>query len=125
MWSYTGFKKKKCWIWLALDRHRKRFVGFVTGSRSKKTGRQLWEKIKDIQVVNYATDDWEAYKDFLPIDKHLIGKQYTNHIEGFNSNFRLFMKRLNRRTKCYSKTKEMLDCSLKLMIYRFNSVYSC
>ena len=125
MWSFVGSKKKKCWIWLALDRARKRFVGFTTGSRGSKTGKKLWSQIKDIPVVFYTSDDWEAYSTFIPRNKHLVGKQYTNSIEGFNSNFRLFMKRLNRRTKCYSKTKEMLDISLKLMIHRFNSIYSC
>lgn len=123
IWSFVGKKKKKCWIWLALDKVKKKFLGFTTGSRGKTTGRQLWEKIKGFNVKQYATDDWEAYQDFLPKDKHMIGKEYTCDIEGFNSNFRLFLKRLNRRTKCYSKSKEMLDCSLKLLISKFNGVY--
>jgi insertion element IS1 protein InsB len=125
MWSFVGSKENKCWIWLALDRVRKRIVGFVTGTRGKKTGRKLWDKIQNIPVCNYVSDDWEAYQDFIPKDKHLIGKQYTNSIEGFNSNFRLFLKRLNRRTKCYSKSQEMLDNCLKLYIHRFNLIYSC
>jgi insertion element IS1 protein InsB len=124
MWSFIQNKKQKCWIWLALDRIRKRFIAFQTGSRGKKTGRKLWEKIKSIKVQFYTSDDWEAYQDFIPQQKHLIGKQHTNSIEGFNSNFRLFLKRLNRRTKCYSKTKEMLDNCLKLIIHRFNAIYS-
>lgn len=124
MWSFIGTKKKKCWIWLALDKVNKKFLGFVTGSRGKTTGRKLWQKIKHFNIKQYATDNWEAYQKFLPKEKHLIGKKYTCDIEGFNSNFRLFLKRLNRRTKCYSKSKEMLDCSLKLLIHKFNSVYS-
>jgi insertion element IS1 protein InsB len=125
MWSFVGKKDTKCWIWLALARVRKRFVGFVTGSRGIKTGRKLWAKIKDIPVTNYASDDWNAYQDFIPANKHLVGKQYTNSIEGFNSNFRLFLKRLNRRTKCYSKTQEMLNICLKLYINHSNAIYSC
>jgi insertion element IS1 protein InsB len=125
MWSYVGSKSRKCWIWLAFDRLRKRFVGFVTGSRGKKTGKELWERIKHIPVSNYTSDDWQVYQDFVPEEKHLIGKQHTNSIEGFNSNFRLFLKRLNRRTKCYSKTQEMLDNSLKLFIHRSNVIYGC
>ena len=97
MWSFIGKKKKKCWIWLALDKASKRFLGFVTGSRGKKTGIKLWNKIQDFKVKEYATDGWEAYQDFLPKDKHLIGKKYTQDIEGFNSNFRLFLKRLNQK----------------------------
>lgn len=124
MWSFIGKKKKKCWIWLALDKASKRFLGFVTGSRGKKTGIKLLNKIQDFKVKEYATDGWEAYQDFLPKDKHLIGKKYTQDIEGFNSNFRLFLKRLNRRTKCYSKSQDMLDCSLKLLIHKHNTIYS-
>lgn len=125
MWSFVGNKNTKCWIWLALDRVRKRFVGFITGNRGVKTGRKLWSQIQNIPVQNYASDDWDAYKDFIPNNKHLIGKQYTNSIEGFNSNFRLFLKRLNRRTKCYSKSEEMLNNCLKLYIHRSNCIYSC
>jgi insertion element IS1 protein InsB len=123
MWSFVGKKKCKCWIWLALDRVRKRIVGWITGGRGVKTGRVLWNKIQHIPVHQYASDDWLPYQKIIPCNKHLIGKQYTENIEGFNSNFRLFLKRLNRKTKCYSKTKEMLDNSLKLYIHRFNCIY--
>ena len=124
MWSYIGTKKKKCWIWIAHDRERKRVIDFELGSRGYKTGLRLWERIKKLNVVKFASDDWAAYQQFIPQDRHLIGKQYTENIEGFNSNYRLFLKRLNRRTKCYSKSKEMLKASLNLVINKFNITYS-
>jgi hypothetical protein len=68
-----------------------------------------------IPVNNYTSDDWKACRDFIQPKKHLIGIQHTISIEGFNSNFRLFLKRINRRTKCNSMTQELLDNYLKLM----------
>ncbi len=38
-------------------------------------------------------------------------------IEGENSRLRHYLARLHRKTFCYSKSKEMLFLSLKLLIY--------
>ena len=90
------------------------------GSRGKKTGRELWERIKNIECNSYCTDYWEAYKDFIPSNKHIISKKETFTIEGINSNFRHFVARFHRKTKCYSKSDEMIECTLKLLINKFN-----
>jgi hypothetical protein len=38
-------------------------------------------------------------------------------VEGENSRLRHYLARLNRKTFCYSKSKEMLCFSIKLLIY--------
>ena len=125
MWSFAGKKEDKCWIWIAHDRVRKTVVAFQLGTRGYKTGKKLWNKVKDLKVNLYASDHWHVYPKLFPENKHIIGKEHTQNIEGFNSNFRLFLKRLNRKTKCYSKTEEMLEASLRLVIHKFNLIYGC
>lgn len=90
------------------------------GSRGKATGRKLWQKIKDIECTTYYTDYWEAYDDFIPPDKHIMSKKQTYTIEGYNSVIRHYCARFHRKTKCYSKSDRMIECTLNLLIYKIN-----
>jgi len=45
----------------------------------------------------------------LPEDKHLITQTFTQNIERQNLNFRTRIKRLQRKTICFSKSVEMHD----------------
>lgn len=122
MWTYTGKKEDKCWIWLAICRTTKLILGFVTGTRGYKTGIKLWQKISKLTTTEtiFGTDDWNPYKKFIPTNQHYIGKDETWTIEGYNTNFRDDLQRLTRRTRAYSKSKDMLDASLALYIYQHN-----
>ena len=113
-------KKRKRWIWLAISRTTKKILGFAVGSREKTTGRHLQEKIKDQECDTYFTDYWEAYSDFIPSNKHIMSKKETYTIEGYNSLFRHYVARFNRKTKCYSKSDEMIVCTLNLFINKIN-----
>lgn len=66
------------------------------------------------------TDHWKAYEDFLPADRHIQSKAETYTVEGYNSLFRHFLARLRRKTKCYSKSKLMLEYSIKLLMAKWN-----
>jgi IS1 family transposase len=109
-------QKNYCWIWIAVERIGKRFIHFVVGDRSAKTGRELWEKIKDCKMNTIATDYWKAYNDFVPEEKHICSKAETFTVEGYNSLFRHFLARMRRKSKCYSKSKQMLEISFLLLI---------
>ena len=87
------------------------------------TGKRLFEAIKSPFNQKYYTDHWPPYEKFLPPEKHVKSKAETYTIEGYNSLFRHYLARLHRKTKCYSKSLEMLNLSLKLLIYfKLNSV---
>ncbi|SKA74532.1 IS1 transposase, partial [Thiothrix eikelboomii] len=57
----------------------------------------------------YCTDDWGAYERLLPEDQHLITKRYTQSIERQNLNLRTHLKRLARKTICFSRSVEVHD----------------
>lgn len=122
MWHYLQNKDKKCWIWIAICRVTKLIIGFFTGSRGKKTGRQFYNQIKPFTSTQTKlyTDYWEAYTDFIPPNQHIQSKKETYTIEGYNASFRDDLQRLNRRTRAYSKQKANLDASLYLYIASHN-----
>ena len=117
MWHYVGKKKRKLWVWFALDRGRVRILDFVTGSRQARTGRRLWSKLKNITCLQYATDTFPAYQSFVS-GKHVASKKETHTIESSNANVRHYLARFRRRTKCYSKSEELVILSLYLLIYK-------
>ncbi|OAV75768.1 IS1 transposase [Bacteroidales bacterium Barb7] len=114
-----SIKKNYCWIWIAVDRLGKRFIDFIAGDRSTETGKKLWEKINGFEMNVTATDYRKSYDSFIPEEKHVRTKAGTFTVEGYNSLFRHFLARMRRKSKCYSKSKEMLELSfLLLMKYR-------
>ena len=84
----------------------------------------LWKKIekkineKDGKV---CTDYWGPYESFVPKEKHIQTKKETFTVEGYNSLFRHFLARLRRKSKCYTKDKNMLIYSVKLLMYKWNN----
>ena len=67
------------------------------------------------------TDFWKPYEHFVPREKHVQSKAETFTVEGYNSLFRHFLARLRRKTKCYSKSKLMLQYSVMLLMAKWNN----
>ena len=117
LWHFVGKKKRKLWIWVALDRAGGRILDFVTGSRQASTGKRLWEKIKNIACNQYSTDHFVAYRSIIS-GNHVASKKETHIIESSNANVRHYLARFRRKTKCYSKSEELVVLSLYLLIYK-------
>lgn len=113
-------KKNYCWIWIAVDRYGKRFINCVLGDRSTATGQQLWDAINGIDINKAATDHWSPYEKFVPKNLHVQSKAETFTVEGYNSLFRHFLARMRRKSKCYSKSLEMLKYSVILLMTKWN-----
>ena len=107
-------KKRKLWVIKAFDRSKKQMVAWGTGSRSAKTFRRLYEKMKHLKNCIFYTDSWDAFSKVLPSSQHIIGKQHTVAIERDNSNVRNDLARFTRRTKVVSKSEKMINNTLKL-----------
>lgn len=116
-WSYVGRKDKKVWMLYAYAVQEDEIIAFTMGKRSAATVRNLWMKLKALEIEVLMTDDWEAFKAVLPAARHLIGKQYTKAIEGVNTFFRTRNRRLVRRTVCFSKKLIYHYSMMKLIIY--------
>jgi insertion element IS1 protein InsB len=75
--------------------------------------------------MNYISRDyWNPYESIIPKEKHIQSKKETFTVKGYNSLFRHFLARMRRKTKCYSKKKEMLTISILLLRhYRNETLY--
>lgn len=60
-----------------------------------------------LNIAFYMTDVWSLYKVLLSATSHVVSKKYTQRIERNNLNLRTYIKRLTRRTICFSKSAEM------------------
>ncbi len=121
LWSFVEKKKNQCWLWLAYSPKHRRMLAFSLGRRTDETCRKLLVKLKPIQITRFYSDNWDSYQNLIPSFRHWIGKSGTQRIERQNLNFRTHLKRLQRRTICFSKSKKMLEAVVKLYIYQLNS----
>lgn len=108
-WSYVQNKQEQRWLWYALDKLSSKVVAYTFGPRADVTLKSLLEKLKGFKITLYFTDGWGSYERLLDGQKHVVSKRYTQKIERCNLNFRTRVKRLARRTICFSKSSEIHD----------------
>jgi insertion element IS1 protein InsB len=73
-----------------------------------------------------CTDANPVYKEYFEYDidtRHVITKSETCLVESYNSVLRYYLARLHRKTKCYSKSAEMLRLSIVLLMYEKFGIY--
>ncbi|WP_149590841.1 IS1 family transposase [Serratia symbiotica] len=102
-WSYVQSKGHPRWLFYAYDHIRKRGLAHVLGPRNALTLRRLLALLSLFTITFYMTDAWPVYRTLLPSTSHVISKKYTQRIERHNLNLRTHLKRLARRTICFSK----------------------
>ena len=119
-WSYVARKEKKVWMLYAYAVEEDEIIAFTMGKRSTKAVQNLFVKLKTLDIDHFLTDEWDAFQAVLPKAKHWIGKQYTKAIEGLNTFFRTRVRRLVRRTVCFSKKLLYHYSMLKIIIHHRN-----
>jgi len=67
------------------------------------------EKLSVFNIKYYHTDDRKSCSEHIPSHKHTTGKSGTWKTERKNLNFRTHIKRLNRKTACFSKNEKIHD----------------
>jgi len=118
-WSYVQNKDEQRWLWHAIDRATKRVLAYALGPRTDDVCRELYERLAPFQITRYYTDGWGAYQRILPADRHIVSKRETQRIERKHLDFRTRLKRLARKTICFSKSVEMHDIVIGLFINRY------
>ena len=118
-WSFVRNKKNQRWLWYAIDSATGQILSFVFGRRTDEVCEKLISTLKGFNISKYFTDDWASYAKYIPPDKHVIGKKGTQKIENKNLLLRTRIKRLARKTICFSKSEEMHDGVIGLFINRY------
>jgi len=119
MWSFVGKKKKPRWLWHALDHRSGKVLAYVFGRRTDEVFVKLKPLLKPFGIRRYYTDSWGAYKRHLISKVHSPGKRKTQQIERKHLTLRTRLKRLVRKTICFSKSLAMHDIVIGLFINRY------
>jgi insertion element IS1 protein InsB len=119
MWSYVYSKACPRWLWHAIDHHTGKVLAYVFGRRQDEVFLRFQALLKPFGITKFYTDGWGAYERHLDAEQHQVGKENTQKIESKHINLRTRIKRLVRRTICFSKTERMHDLVIGLFINRY------
>ena len=119
MWSYVRSKANPRWLWHAIDHHTGQVLAYVFGRRQDTVFLALKALLEPFGITRYFTDGWGAYERHVEAEQHTVGKANTQKIESKHINLRTRIKRLVRRTICFSKTERMHDVGIGLFINRY------
>ena len=119
MWSYVARKSNPRWLWYAIYHCSGKVLAYVFGTRKDQVFLQLKTLLEPLGITRFYTDGWGAYERHLEPERHVVGKQNTQKIENKNLNLRTRIKRLARRTLCFSKSVFMHDLVIGLFINRY------
>ena len=92
MWTFVGRKRRKVWLWLAVERASRRIVAWVLGRRDAATACHRCPAVAaSRRHCWYFTDLFPAYVDALPRWRHCRcpkGDGGTSVIEAVNCSLR-------------------------------------
>ena len=115
-WAFVGNKSNQRWLWYAVDHATNIVLAYVFGKRKDHVFQKLKNLLEPFNITQYYTDDWGAYERNLEPERHVVSKSNTQKIERKNLNFRTWIKRLARKTICFSKLQIMHDTVIGLLI---------
>jgi insertion element IS1 protein InsB len=116
MWSFVQNKDNQRWLWLAIDHDSRVVLAFTFGERKDKIFKELQTLLVPFGIKMFYTDDWGAYERNINSENHTVGKTNTQRIERKNLTLRTRIKRLARKTICFSKSIKMHDIVIGLVI---------
>lgn len=121
MWSYVGRKQQPRWLWWVQDVDTGQVVAYVFGRRSHATFDRLRQLLTQVglAVGLWITDAWWAYVDRLPAEQRIEDKAQLQSLERKHLTLRTRLKRLTRKTICFSKKIFFHDGIIGLFIQRF------
>jgi insertion element IS1 protein InsB len=119
MWSFVGNKKDQRWLWHAINHRTGTVLAYVFGRRKDEVFLALKRLLEPFGITRYLTDHWDAYERHLAPEEHDPGKHHTQQIERKHLTLRMRIKRLARKTICFSKSIQMHDIVIGLFVNRY------
>lgn len=119
MWSFVQNKGNQRWLWHAISHETGEVLAYVIGTHHDEALLELKNLLKPFGIEHFFTDGWGGYERHIS-PRHLsIGKENTQKIERKHLTLRARIKRLARKTICFSKSEMMHDIVLGLFINRY------
>ena len=115
----TFIKKKNRLVWIvyALEKQTKKVICFHVGRRTNKTLKKVITSLELSEAQKIITDKLKNYKYLISEQIHSTKFRVINHIERKNLTLRTHLKRLNRKTICFSKSLVILDSILRIYFW--------
>ena len=107
MWSFYHDKKHQVWLWWAVDHETNTPLAFTFGTREHKYLDELLSLLKPFSIGTVYTDNNYAYSSRIDEKQLIIGKKNTQKIERNHLTLRTRIKRLCRKTICFSKSLQI------------------
>ena len=108
-------KSNQIWLIYALERASRQVVSFAVGARTNQNLNSVLSKLSFAKKI--YTDKLQQYKTLIPKTKHRTSQYGINHIERKNLTIRTHIKRLTRRTICFSKSICILVSVIKIYFW--------
>lgn len=117
MWSFVKNKESELYITYAINRKTKAVIDFVIGKRTIENVRKVTDTLLLLTPKKIFTDRLNLYPGLIPLTIHESKRYRTNIIERNNLTIRTHLKRLSRKTICFSKSLIMLEACLKIYFW--------
>ncbi|UEM40044.1 IS1 family transposase [Pectobacterium aquaticum] len=118
-WAFVGSKAVQHWLWYAYDTKTGGVLAYTCGPRTGETCRELLAPLTPFSIGMITSDGWGSYAREVPKEKHLTGKIFTQRIERNNLTLRTRIKRLARKTICFSRSIEVHEKVIGSFIERY------
>jgi IS1 family transposase len=109
--------KEHCYIAYAINRKTRQVIGFAVGGRSQEALSKAINPVLCLSPKRIHTDNCNGYPGIIPKAIHRISKVGQNIIERMHLTMRTHLKRLNRKTLCYTRNIKTLEAILKLYFW--------
>ncbi|WP_071841671.1 IS1 family transposase [Fluviicola taffensis] len=117
LFTYVGHKKNRVCVAYSIEESTGNVIDIVVGRRNKTNLRKVISTLVLAEASQITTDKLNIYKELIPSTVHSTKHRGINKIERKNLTLRTHLKRLNRRTICYSKSIKMLDAVLRIYFW--------
>ena len=119
MWSFVGHTGTPRWLWHAIAPCTGAVLAYVFGRRQDTVVGKLQALLEPFGLTHYYTAHWGAYTRHRAPEEHTAGKRHTQKIERKHLTLRTRIKRLVRKTICFSQTIQMHDIVIGLFVNRY------
>jgi insertion element IS1 protein InsB len=115
----VGKKKEARWLWYAVDHRTGKVLACVLGRRQDAVFLRLKDLFAPFGITCYHTDAWGAYTRHLDAAEHHPGQRHTQQIARQHWTLRTRIKRLTRKTICFSHSIQLHNIVLGLFVHRY------
>jgi insertion element IS1 protein InsB len=119
MWSFVGKKTQQRWLWHAIDHRTGVVLAYVLGTHQDEVFLQLKVLLAPFGIRHFYTAGADVYGRHLDSKQHSVGKTQTQKIERKHLTLRTRLKRLVRKTICFSKSVLLHDIVIGLFVNRY------